>query len=127
MQELTKEEFGEKVKNLQVCKKVILDGKNLCTVKDLFAEFSRAFLFPPYFGNNWNAFDECICDLDWLKFDSIAIFIKNYDCVLQDCNKSEKEIFEELMSDAIKFWTNDFELDKPWGHKALFFEVFYTR
>ncbi|MEV6561697.1 barstar family protein [Nocardia sp. NPDC051756] len=42
-------------------------GTRMAKTADLFAEFSAAFQFPWYFGQNWHAFDECMTDLDeWL-------------------------------------------------------------
>lgn len=50
-----------------------------CQTEDaFFCEISASFQFPWYFGENWAAFDECMCDLDWLKFDSIVIAIDDF-------------------------------------------------
>lgn len=54
-------------------------GKRCGSVSDFMKEYSAAFQFPAYFGENWNAWDECACDLDWLVFSSIAIVIDDYD------------------------------------------------
>jgi hypothetical protein len=35
--------------------------------------FKGALQFPDYFGNNWDAFDECISDLSWLNAESFLI------------------------------------------------------
>ena len=46
-------------------------GARCRSVSDFFKEYSAAFQFPAYFGENWNAWDECACDLDWLTFTSL--------------------------------------------------------
>ena len=33
----------------------------------LFEIYSRGLRFPPYFGEKWDAFEECLGDLSWLK------------------------------------------------------------
>lgn len=40
-------------------------GKRCGSVSDFMKEYSAAFQFPAYFGENWNAWDECACDLDF--------------------------------------------------------------
>jgi len=44
----------------------ILRGVRCQDVDHLFQEWAAAFQFPYYFGNNWDAFEECIGDLSWL-------------------------------------------------------------
>lgn len=40
----------------------------------LIEALSRELRFPDYFGNNWNAVDECICDLCWLPPGDVILF-----------------------------------------------------
>lgn len=41
---------------------------------DLFRALARGLNFPGYFGHNWDALEECLCDLSWLKApDGIAL------------------------------------------------------
>lgn len=44
----------------------IVRGDKMRTVDSLFNEISAAFQFPLYFGENWEALNECLADLDWL-------------------------------------------------------------
>jgi Barstar (barnase inhibitor) len=46
---------------------------DIATKQDLFDFFKGALQFPDYFGNNWDAFDECISDLSWLNAESFLI------------------------------------------------------
>jgi len=54
------------------------------TVAALFDEFSAAFQFPYYFGENWAAFDECLADLSWLPAKAYLLCITQSDQVLVD-------------------------------------------
>lgn len=59
-----------------------IDGRS-CTTKDaLFGEFARELAFPGYFGENWDAFDECISSLEWLPCRSHVIVIDHAECLL---------------------------------------------
>ena len=40
-----------------------VDGRNCETKSSLFSEFAGRLNFPDYFGRNWDAFDECMQDL----------------------------------------------------------------
>jgi len=41
---------------------------NRCTSKDrTLQEWAAAMQFPSYFGHNWDAFEDCLHDLDWLN------------------------------------------------------------
>jgi len=45
----------------------IVRGQKMRQYQGLFDEFAAALQFPWYFGENGNAFDECISDLSWLQ------------------------------------------------------------
>jgi hypothetical protein len=53
----------------------VVRGHKARTTAALFDEFAAALQFPCYFGENWDAFDECIADLGWLLGDTYLILI----------------------------------------------------
>lgn len=50
-------------------------GDRCRTRAALFDEVSAALQFPFYFGCNWDAFDECLSDLDWIEADDLLVVI----------------------------------------------------
>jgi hypothetical protein len=56
-----------------VCRTV--HGEKAKTTEGLFKEFATALQFPDYFGENWDAFDECITDLEWLPADGYVLLV----------------------------------------------------
>lgn len=72
------------------CYAAYIRGKRCTDDESLLREFSAAFQFPWYFGMNYAALDECLCDLDWLSFDGIFLLVDNADCIFAG-NKKEQE------------------------------------
>jgi RNAse (barnase) inhibitor barstar len=55
----------------------LVRGKKMRTTPALFDEFAAALQFPWYFGENWDAFDECLTDLEWLPADAYTVLVSN--------------------------------------------------
>lgn len=56
---------------------------------DLLAKISEGLQFPGYFGHNFDALYDCLCDLSWLRKNKITIYhdeipkIKEIKCYLE--------------------------------------------
>lgn len=47
-----------------------------CTGKDdALARFARALRFPDWFGGNWDALQDCLSDLSWLRADGYLLLL----------------------------------------------------
>lgn len=65
--------------NLHSLGLAVLEGSvaDVKTDEELFAVIASAMRFPDYFGNNWDALDECLGDMDWLPAEGYLLVIRN--------------------------------------------------
>jgi RNAse (barnase) inhibitor barstar len=83
---------------------VVIDGEQTDTLDKFYEELTRQFMFPDYFGRNFDAFDEMINDLSWLDESIIYIIFRNYDDFLSDENEEAREILLTILDDAATEW-----------------------
>lgn len=74
---------------------------NIKSTHALLNALSGALGFPGYFGKNWNALDECICDLSWLPPGDVVLIHK--DLPLAD-NRASLSVYLSILRDAVENW-----------------------
>ena len=87
-------------------------GKRCLTDSDIFREASASFQFPDYFGENWPALDECITDLEWIKFTRIFLLIDDFDKMFAGDTAAQRLLIKHL-----NMWIDD------WATQGITFEV----
>ncbi len=75
----------------------VVRGEKCRTAKALFDEFAAAWQFPPYFGKNWDALDECLADLSWLPAEAYVLFITEGSLLLADEKPQVLNLFVEIV------------------------------
>jgi hypothetical protein len=78
-------------------------GKRCRTKRGLFRAFAEALRFPDYFGGNWDAFEECISDLSWLKANGYLLIVSDAEMLLAR-NDEDYKTFISIMTEAGKEW-----------------------
>ncbi|WP_117670321.1 barstar family protein [Micromonospora sp. MW-13] len=96
-----------------------LDGTRMTDAGHAFYEFSDALLFPGYFGWNWNALSDCLCDLTWLPADGYLIVVEDAPWLLSSSAEEQHTLFQ-ILSRAVHHWANP--LGRPAG-KGVPFKV----
>lgn len=97
-----------------------LRGSRMGSTRHLFDEWAAALQFPPYFGENWDAFDECLNDLDWLPHGPCALLLLEADCILDRSTDDDLECLAKILKNTASAWSGAraFHVILQWGPEA---------
>ena len=70
------------------------------TCADLLETYATRGRFPEYFGGNFNALRDCLCDFDWVSAQTIVI--AHADVPLTDA--SDAAAYLRLLADVLQLW-----------------------
>lgn len=102
----------------------VVRGRKMRTLGGLFDEFAAALQFPLYFGENWDAFDECISDLETLSAgEGYVVTIIEPDQVLVDAGVEALRLLANSLESAASEWSQSVELGEWWDRPAIPFHL----
>jgi RNAse (barnase) inhibitor barstar len=83
----------------------ILRGQKMVDVPGFYDEIAAALQFPYYFGENLNALDECLRDLEWLPADRYVLVVRDAGHVLSaDDAQAAFDAWIEILGGAREAW-----------------------
>jgi hypothetical protein len=85
----------------------IVRGAKCRTSPALFDEFAAAWQFPPYFGENWDALDECLADLEWLSARAYVLVISDAPRLLDEEPLDRFRLLVDLLADVARERSED--------------------
>ncbi len=80
----------------------VVRGKRMSTKSALFEEVAAALQFPWYFGNNWDAFEECIRELEFVPSAHVVLGISDAQLLLCEEPEAEAGVFSQILSNAVQ-------------------------
>lgn len=99
-------------------------GRKMRTLGGLFDEFAAALQFPLYVGENEDAFNECIAELETLPTgEGYVVTITEPDQVLADAGAEALGWFIRSLESAAEEWGQPVELGEWWDRPAVPFHV----
>ncbi len=94
------------------------------TVSRLFDEFAAALQFPSYFGENRDAFDECVADLEGLpEGEGYVIVVLQPNQLLADGRGDDLNWFVQSLTSAAQQWSSAIEQGEWWDRPAVPFHI----
>lgn len=84
----------------------VIDGADCRTTKRFLKEIAEAFKFPSYYGQNLDALNDCLNDLEWLGKPNYVLIVKNSNKFLSEEPKEIKGHVLTLLEDISKEWAN---------------------
>lgn len=85
------------------CKLFYIEGKNIKNKQEFFQACFSSLNLPDYFGNNWDAWEECLTDLSWCPANSYLFYYHNSPFF---ANNSPQDwgILLDILQEAIAYW-----------------------
>lgn len=80
-----------------------LDGRDISTKETFLKKAAEAMKFPGYFGANWDAFDECITDLEWFPAQRYILVYDRHQ-VFAQADPEQWQILLGILSSAEEYW-----------------------
>lgn len=77
----------------------VLDGRKMRSLSEFYKMLSEALQFPDYFGENLDALEELLFDIDWIPNQFVLLMIHHHQALLEnDLLKKEEilQVFEEI-------------------------------
>jgi RNAse (barnase) inhibitor barstar len=105
---LSTEEADRLVAALTACGVLarVLDGTALKGKADLLGAVAKAFDFPGYFGNNWDALVDCWSDMSWAPAPGYVCVLTGADALRKAGPKVHDE-FVTVCHDVAERWAGD--------------------
>jgi hypothetical protein len=81
-----------------------LRGARGATAAAFFSEASATLQFPPYFGENWDAFFDCVTDLSWLRADALVLGVLDAGRLLEAA-PAEAAKCAAVLTETVRHWS----------------------
>ena len=68
---------------------------------DALRAISRALQFPDWFGDNWDALEDCLADLSWRREDGRVLVFSNWQALSSD----DLGVLLDVLRSSAEFWS----------------------
>jgi Barstar (barnase inhibitor) len=90
----------------------LIDCHLCCDKETLFSELQQKLNFPDYFGTNWDALRDVMCDFSWLGEKRIVCLFLDSELLLQN-NEEDKAVFKSILYES-KIELTQFDVKLDW-------------
>lgn len=84
----------------------LVDGKAAHSKQKFLNVCAHALGFPEYFGDNWDAFEECLTDLSWHDAAGYLVLLDNFESFFEQ-SPDDFHIALQILEDSAAFWSDN--------------------
>jgi RNAse (barnase) inhibitor barstar len=81
----------------------LLDGADIHDKEQFLNRAAAVLSFPDYFGNNWDAFEDCLTDMSWHETGGFLIVFDRFEAFARHAPDQFKMALE-ILRDSVEFW-----------------------
>jgi RNAse (barnase) inhibitor barstar len=78
-------------------------GQGVDDKQQFLAAIAAALNFPDYFGNNWDALEDCLTDMSWHDAAGYVVLLDEMDCFAES-RPDEFSIALEILQGVAEYW-----------------------
>ncbi len=105
LQELVSVETLRKLANELGLAFFYIEGQHISDKDQFLKQAALILRFPAYFGDNWDAFADCLSDMSWHEADGFVILYDHF-AALAKHSPSEFETARDIFKESTEFWRN---------------------
>lgn len=81
----------------------LLTGTQIRDKGDFLSRAAAALKFPDYFGNNWDAFEDCLTDMSWHESPGFVLLFEDFQGFAEN-SPDDFQTALEILKDSASFW-----------------------
>jgi hypothetical protein len=85
------------------CQLFYIDGSTIASKSSFLQQVAQVMEFPDYFGQNWDAFEDCLTDLDWFSADCYVILYDHPEAFAQG-DPVEWATALDILRSTVEYW-----------------------
>lgn len=80
-----------------------IDGRRVTDKAGFLRAVARTLEFPDYFGENWDALEECLTDLEWVRASGFVVYLEHLD-EFAESSPDDFDAALEIFATAADYW-----------------------
>lgn len=83
-----------------------IDASAVRTKSQMLGLLGRSLAFPPWYGRNWDALEDCLTDLDWLQDPGIAVRFEGFE-PYAEADPDGFAILLDIFKTSAEYWRGE--------------------
>lgn len=92
--------------NKQIFQLFYVNGNHISNKQEFLTCLSEVMGFPDYFQPNWDAFEECMLEMEWHSTKRYILFYENPENFMNN-DSSQWNVALDILDSAVQYWSKN--------------------